>query len=123
LGDRRVKVQLTPELHYGEPRQQWVSDDGMLRPQAGKPKRVFDRLAFEAALAPGQMLVLTCLPDRPGTLGQYFFTEPLNTSSAEDPQMQQKLTVVRLADTRYSDLFGTLTVSSTEASDLSVLAK
>jgi hypothetical protein len=95
----------------------------MLRPQAGKPKRVFDRLAFEAALAPGQMLVLTCLPDRPGTLGQYFFTEPLNTSSAEDPQMQQKLTVVRLADTRYSDLFGTLTVSSTEASDLSVLAK
>jgi hypothetical protein len=126
LGDRRVKVQLTPELHFGEPRQQWVSDDGMLRPQAGKPKRVFDGLALEAALAPGQMLVLTCLPDQPGTLGQYFFTEPLNTSSAEDPQMQQKLTVVRLADTRYSDLFGTLNVSGAEAdpaTDLSVVAK
>ncbi len=123
LGDRRVKVQLTPELQYGEPRQQWISDDGVLRPQAGKPKRVFDRLAFEAALAPGQMLVLTCTPEKAGTLGHYFFTETTNAGSADDPQMQQKLIVVRLTDTHYSDLFGTLTVTDAKSADANIVTR
>ncbi len=105
LGERRVKLKLTPEIQYGEPRQQWVSDDGMLRPQSGKPKRIFEPMAVEASLAPGQMLILTCRADRPGTLGHYFFTEPLASSGGEDPQMQQKLLIVRVADTHYSDLF------------------
>jgi hypothetical protein len=109
-GDRQVKLQFTPELQYGEPRQQWVTDevasvgqalnrDGVLRPQSGKPKRVFEELSFEATLAPEQMLVLTTLPDRPGSLGSYFFTEQ------QPDQLQQKLLVIRLAETHYSDMF------------------
>ena len=99
LGDHRIKLHLTPELQYGEPLQQFVVEDGVLRPQTAKPKRVFDRLAFDTALAQDQMLLVTCLPDRTGTLGYNFFTEQ------RDGQPQQKLVVIRLAESRYSDLF------------------
>ena len=69
------------------------------------------------------MLLLTCLPDRTGTLGQYFFTEPLGSSSADDPQMQQKLTIIRLADTRYNDLFSAQTVPDSKAAESSGITK
>src|SRR4029077_3402852 len=75
LGDHRLKLHLSPELQYGEPRQQWVSDDGMLLPQTSKPKRVFDDLAFDAVLSKGQMLIMSCLPDHPGSIGSFFFTD------------------------------------------------
>jgi hypothetical protein len=101
LGDQRVVLHFTPELQYGEPRQEWISEDGRLLPQSGKPKHLFDRLAFDATLAPTQMLLLTTLPDRPGTLGHYFFTEP----QADADESQQKLLVIRLIQTRYDDLF------------------
>jgi hypothetical protein len=99
LGDHRIKLHLTPQLQYGEARQQWVTEDGVIRPQTAKPKQAFERLTFDAALAQDQMLLVTSLPDRPGTLGNYFFTEEKNGQS------QQKLVVIRLAESRYSDLF------------------
>jgi hypothetical protein len=100
-GDRRVKLHFTPELHHGEPRQAFVveSEDATLRPQASKQKKVFDNLAFEATLAGEQMLVIASLPDRPGTVGHVFLTE----HQAE--QLQQKMMIVRLEQSRYSDLF------------------
>jgi hypothetical protein len=100
-GDRRVKLHFTPELHHGEPRQTFAADteDGQLRPQPSKQKKIFDPLAFDATLASEQMLVLTSLPDRPGTLGHYFFTEQ------QADQKQQKMMIVRLEQTRFSDLF------------------
>jgi hypothetical protein len=99
LGDHRIKLHLTPQLQYGEARQQWVTEDGVIRPQTAKPKQAFERLTFDATLAQDQMLLVTSLPDRPGTLGNYFFTEQ------KDGQSQQKLVVIRLAESRYSDLF------------------
>jgi hypothetical protein len=101
LGDRRVTLQLVPELHYGQEQQTWISEDGRLLPQSGKPKHVFDRLTMDVTLAADQMLVLTTLPDLPGTLGHYFFTEPQSDADA----VRQKLTIIRLAQTRYDDLF------------------
>jgi hypothetical protein len=99
LGDRRIHLSIVPELQYGQTRQQWTVEDGRLVGQQGKSKRVFDHLAFEATLAPQEMLVLTSLPQRCGTLGHYLFTEP------HDDQLQQKLLLVRLAESRASDLF------------------
>jgi hypothetical protein len=101
LGDRRIMLHLVPELHYGQEQQTWVSEDGRLLPQSGKPKHVFDRLAFDVTLASDQMLVLTTLPERSGTLGRYFFTEP--QSGADE--VRQKLIVIHLAQSRYDDLF------------------
>ena len=67
--DGRVRIELLPELHYGEQQQRWNAADGVIRLESGRPKRVFEDLKLNVDLAPGQMLVLTCRPDRSGSLG------------------------------------------------------
>lgn len=97
--DRRVAISLVPELKYGAARQQYVVEDGVWRLDTGKPKKTFDKLKLEATLAPDQMLVVTSLPERPGSLGYYFFTE------SKTGHLEQKLLVIRLTETKSSDLF------------------
>jgi hypothetical protein len=97
--DRNVTLSLLPELQYGEARQKYVADDGIIRMESAKPKRTFDKLKLTATLAPDQMLLVTSLPERPGSLGHYFFTEP------KSGRLDQKLLVIRLSDTKYNDLF------------------
>lgn len=109
IGDRRIRLSIVPELQSGQARQQWTVEDGRLVGQQGKSKRIFDHLAFEATLAPQEMLVLTSLPQRSGTLGHYLFTEP------HDDQLQQKLLIVRLAESRHSDLFLPLDVADSKS--------
>ncbi len=87
----RVQLELVPELHHGEQQPRWVGSDGVLRLDAGKPREVFDELSTRVMLAPGEMLVMTSLPSRPGSLGHYFFTQP----TSERPS--QKLLVIRIA--------------------------
>ncbi len=89
--DGRVRLELTPELQYGEAQQKWAASDGVLRPEAFRPKKVFEALRFEATLAAGQMLIISCLPDRSGSVGHYFFTEP------NADQLAQKLLIIRMA--------------------------
>ncbi len=98
LADGRV----APELHHDQPRQRWVGEQGILRLEAGRPRRVFDELAASATLSPGEMLILGCLPDRPGSLGHNFFSE-----SGEQPV--QKLVIFRLVQTQHSSLYNPLT--------------
>ena len=97
--DGQVRVELVPELHHGEPRQRWVGQQGMWRLEAGKARRVFEEMGFSATLAPGSMLVLSSLPSRPGSLGHHFFTE-------DTGQLEQKLLLLRLAQTQHDGLFG-----------------
>lgn len=97
-GDGRVRVELVPELHHGQPRQHFVGRQGMWRLEVGRPRRAFDQMAFSATLAPGHMLLVTSLPDRPGSLGHHFFTQGAG-------QLEQKLLVLRLSQTQHGDLF------------------
>jgi hypothetical protein len=97
-GDGRVRVELLPELQYGEVRQRWVGQDAMWRLEAGRQRRVFEDMAFSATLSPGCMLLLSSLPDRPGSLGHHFFSE-------DNGNPQQKLLVLRLAQTQHEGLF------------------
>ena len=99
LGDGRVRLELVPELHYGEPRKRWVGSQGMWRLEPGRPRRVFDQMALSATLSPGSMLVLTSLPRLPGSLGHHFFT------TEENGRLRQKLLVVRLSQTQHDGLF------------------
>jgi len=87
----RVDLQLTPEVHYGEPQRQWTGSEGMFRLVMSRPKKVLDDLQIETTLSAGQILLVTSLPDRPGSLGDYFFTEP----STDGPH--RKLLLLRLA--------------------------
>jgi hypothetical protein len=97
--DGRVHVVLTPNLEYGANRQQWVGEDGVFRLESGKPKQVFERLKIDTVLAPNQTLLLSSLPQRPGSLGHYLFTDPHNG------RLEQKLLMIRLAGTKFDDLF------------------
>jgi hypothetical protein len=96
--DGSVKLELTPELHHDAPRQRWVGEQGVLRLESCRPKKAFEEMTIAAKLAPGEMLVVGHLPNKPGSLGHHFFT------TCKD-QPQQKLLVVRLAQTQHDGLF------------------
>jgi hypothetical protein len=98
-----VSLSLTPELEYGDSRQTWTGQDGVFRLQSGKPLKTFDKLRLDVALASDQILVLTSLPQRSGSLGHYLFTEP------RAGHVDQKLLLVRLAKTKFDDLFAEAT--------------
>jgi len=96
LGDGRVRLILTPEVHFGRPRSQWSGADGVLRQVVGRDRKVFDRLRIEVVLSPGQTLVLSTT-DSPTGLGGNFFTE------ASDGRDLRKFLLLRLAQTQYDD--------------------
>jgi hypothetical protein len=98
--DGRVRLELTPELHHDQMRQQWVGDQAMWRLETSRPKRVFDDLRIAAVLSPGSMLLLGSQPDRAGSLGHDFFMEGVG----QDNRMEQKLILVRLCQTQHDDL-------------------
>lgn len=97
--DRSTIIELTPELHFGPLRQRFSGEDGLMRQVMRKDREVFDRLRMSVKLAPGEMLVLTSLPDAGSRLGHYFHT----VDSTDGPQ--QKLILIRLAEVPPSDTF------------------
>ncbi len=96
--DGQVRLEVTPELYHDQPQQRFVANQGVMRLEVGRPKLVFDDLALAANLSPGGLLVLSSLPNRPGSLGHYFFTE-------KGDRQEQKLLVIRLSQTQNDPLF------------------
>jgi hypothetical protein len=101
--DGAVRIELTPEVQYGEPESRFVAGGAgaaEFRLEAGRPKEVFDSMSFEASLGPGEMLALTSLPERSASLGHHFFVETANGAT------EQKLLIIRVAQTQHDPLFG-----------------
>jgi hypothetical protein len=96
--DGRVRLELAPELHYGQTRQHPVPAQGGFRLEMQRPRRAFEKLTFSATLTPGQFVVISSLPDRPGSLGHHFLTH------VASGQRQQKLLLIRLSQTQHDDL-------------------
>jgi hypothetical protein len=94
-----VKVEIVPEVQYGDARKRYVGGQGSLRLEMGRSKQTFDELAARALLTPGHMIVLTSIPARPGSLGDYF----LRHESEGKPE--QKLIVIRAYQTQHDELF------------------
>lgn len=97
--DGRVRVRLVPEIHHGESRLRYVSTQGAIKIQPGRAKRAFEDMTMETVLAPGHIILVSTLLDRPSTLGHRFFTEN------RDGHIEQKLLVLRLAQTQHDELF------------------
>lgn len=95
-GDGRVRLELVPEIEHGEVRQRWVGADGAFRVEAAKDQKIIDMLRLEPTISPGEVLVLTCVPEPLG-LGKQFF--------AAGAAGEQKLLMIRLAQTQYDDVF------------------
>jgi len=87
-------------LQHDQPAQRWITEQGMMRLDVRRPTRTFDDLALTAELTPGAMLVLSSLPNRPGSLGHHFFTEKV-----DEGRLGQKLLLIRLSQTQHDGLF------------------
>ena len=97
--DGRTRLQLVPELQHDQPRSRVdVGDQGVLRLVSDKPKEVYDDMTIAADLRCGAMLILSSLPNRPGSLGHYFLT-------VNDGKLEQRLLIVRLSQTQHDGLF------------------
>lgn len=87
----QVRLEILPQIHYGEPVPRFNSNPGMLVYTHEKEKEIFSELKFEAQLAPGQFLLMTCIPELQGSLGDHFFGD--RTVSPRE----QKLILIRVS--------------------------
>jgi hypothetical protein len=71
--DGAVRVELVPELHYGEPRTQTTPSDGMFIWTTEREKEVFAELKLACTLSAGEMLLFTSLDGHPGSIGHHLF--------------------------------------------------
>lgn len=97
--DGRVKLELLPVVEHGEPRRDIVAGDGGFTVKVAAPRKTFDALRLAATLSPGQMLVVGCRTDRPGSLGHQFFTQRFSD------RLEQVVLLIRLAQARPVELF------------------
>jgi hypothetical protein len=96
---QRVKMRLTPELHHGDLRNRRVgSDQGIFLSTVSREREVFEQLSMQAELAPGELLILGCLPDAKASLGGVFHTA---TAGGQD---ERKLIVLRLLEVPPSEI-------------------
>lgn len=94
-----INVRLVPEIQYGDPRMQPVSTQGMLRLEARRRSETLQDMAVEAELRPGDLIVVAALPNRPGSVGDYFL------GTRQENGKDQKLLVIRLSQTQQDPLF------------------
>ena len=79
--DARVRLELTPELHHGEFKNRVSGSDGIMHWKQERQKQVFEELKLTMTLAPGQMFLVTCSSDLPGSIGHWFFTHDARRNS------------------------------------------
>lgn len=75
LGDGRVRLELTPEIHYGLFQQRYAPGDGTFRFDSSRKKKILTDLKLQATLSPGEVLLISGRADQPGSLGDRFFRE------------------------------------------------
>lgn len=98
-GDGNVRIELVPELHYGDPVRRFSGADGIWKLETSRPRKSFTELTVTPKLAPGDMIVVGALGSKSGTLGRWFFEE------SNDGVVEQKLLLVRVARSQYDNLF------------------
>ena len=91
-GEGGYSVVMTPELHFGDTKMRWNSDEqGMIaRGVAQREREIFSNLRIKAPLVVGEMLIATSLPNADSRLGYYFHKADETASS------HRKAIVIRL---------------------------
>lgn len=83
--DGRSRLRLTPEVRHGVAKPRWTPDEtgtiAMATPR--RDAQVFDELAMEVPLAPGEALLVTSLPDSGSRLGGYFHSSDDSTDGSK----------------------------------------
>ncbi|QDV32242.1 hypothetical protein [Tautonia plasticadhaerens] len=77
-----IGLRVVPEIHHGFSQLRYAPADnlGPFEPEQfvmrdGQQEESFRDLAASLTIAPGQVLVLGCWPDRPGSLGHFHYTK------------------------------------------------
>ena len=109
--DGCVRLDLRPELQYGEPQQEIRPDAGRWLMQSRRRRHAIDNLQIDVSLAPGEMLVLAAHPDDTASAGHYFFTEASGAGTTG------KLLLIRLSQTQHDELFSTEELAAEVATD------
>lgn len=99
-GDGSVKLEIFPEVQYGQQRQTFEYDAGAYKMVSARPRRSFDTLNSELRVRPGQFIVMTGLPNIGGNVGSFFFTNEEGANGAE-----QKMFCVRVLQTQHNEMF------------------
>lgn len=98
--DGRVTLEIVPEVEYGEEHMQPTPQEGGAWTMVSAfPHRTFNGLRFASNVSPGDMLIMSCLADRPGSLGQQFFTE------RQDDVVNQIVLFIRVVQGKTDGLF------------------
>lgn len=98
--DGRVKLEIVPEIEHGNSVREITPQEGGNFSLRFTPRRkTFDGLRISLDLSPGEMLVFSCQGDRPGSLGQQFFTE------RQADVLNQIVVLIRVVQGKAADLF------------------
>ena len=73
--DGRVKLDVLPEIRYGQPQQEYVAGEGMFRLASRRKAHPLEGLRVSTTLGSGDILIFGSRDDRSGSLGHQFFTE------------------------------------------------
>ena len=104
---QKVEVQLTPELQFGELRNRYgPSDQGIFVMTPSRERKVFDQMKMSVALSPGEMLVVSGVPDASGSLGNAFHAEQRGDT------VEQKLVLIRLVQVPDSEILADVSLPS-----------
>ena len=92
----QASFNLEPQIHHGDPRNRWVGRDGMFLMETGKERKVFEDLAMQFKLSPGEYLVVSSTSENQG-LGERLF-------QVIGDERKKKVLILRLAQTQLDDL-------------------
>jgi ribosomal protein L21E len=97
-GDGRVRIELIPQIHHGDPRAEFTGQDGAWLLKTQRAVKQYDAVSIEAMISPGESLLLSADSHNKG-LGRQFFV--IN----DDDEKTNHLLLMRLVHTQYDDLF------------------
>jgi len=97
-GDGRVRIELIPQIHHGNPRAEFTGQDGAWLLKTQRAVKQYDAVSIEAMISSGESLLLSADPHNKG-LGRQFFV--IN----DDDEKTNHLLLLRLVHTQYDDLF------------------
>lgn len=97
-GDGRVRIELIPQIHHGDPRAEFTGQDGAWLLKTQRAVKQYDAVPITALISPGESLLLSADSDNKG-LGRQFFV--IN----DDDEKTNHLLLMRLVHTQYDDLF------------------
>lgn len=103
-GDGTVRVELVPEVRYGDAKHQWAPGNGTFLHDHGRETKAFDLLRTVAVLSPGQTLLVTGT-DEPRGLGSLLFNRGKLFHHGKGDSSERLVLLLRLAQTQYDDLF------------------